>query len=99
MIYASKYVTYKETPYLVLETSGNLAKIANPTLSGSKKCMVVGIDKLEALPCANATLVNIDMVPYMVTPKGVIYSLHTFRVMKWGDAHPQRKKILALAKR
>lgn len=99
MIYASKYVSYKGKPYLVLETSGDIARIVNPNLTGSNKNLSVNVSKLTELKCSNATLVNIDMVPYMVTPKGIIYSLHTYREMKWGPTHPQRKKILALAKR
>lgn len=84
------YVQYKNLPYILVESDGNMGKILDP---GTQKKLHVNLSNLS--PCGTKQPVQVEtrFGNFFVTPKGTIVSTVTLRTV-YRNACLQRDTVL-----
>jgi len=86
------YVTYKGNTFIVTEYDGTYVRIIKP--SCKRRVLFSSIKILENIKPAR--IVTYKDSSYIVTEKGLIISLTSHRIMKWGNENGNRIAILKL---
>jgi hypothetical protein len=94
------YVKYKNSVRLVIDNMTHVesVRLVSPLLTGSNVNVVVSTKNIELTNLRPAVSVGFKNGQYLVTATDRIYSLKTFKLMKWSDTDQQRKTILNLVK-
>jgi predicted transcriptional regulator len=91
-----RYVKFNDAIYIVTKINANgTIQIYNPTKEGTGSKVSVAERNLTAQP-QTAQIVTYNDKQYMVTPKGNIISMATFKQMNWAENDGNRKAIMAL---
>jgi len=91
-----RYVKFNDAVYIVTKINANgTIQIYNPTKEGAGSKVSVAERNLTAQP-QTAKIVTYNDKQYMVTPKGNIISMATFKQMNWAENDGNRKAIMAL---
>lgn len=93
-----RYVKFNDAVYIVTKINANgTIQIYNPTKEGAGS--KVSVAERNLTPMAEAAqIVSYKDKQYMVTPKGNIISMATFKQMNWADNDGNRLAIMDLAK-
>ena len=89
------YVRYKNLPYILVESNGNMGKILDPC---TQKKLHVLLTNLTPIGKQQPIKVTTELGDYFVTPKGTIVSVRTLRNV-YRQESPQRLIILQEADR
>lgn len=87
------YVRYKNLPYILVESDGNMGKILDPA---TQKKLHVNLSNLTLCKTEHPEVVSTRFGDFFVTPKGTIISTVTFRNV-YRTASPTRTEILCQA--
>ena len=91
-IEVGSFVEYKNKRFIVTAIIADKAKILSPVHSK----YFVNMSNLTYLPKRGADTVMYRGSEYLVTPKDLIISLETHKIMKWREGDGNRNSILAL---
>jgi len=93
-----RYVKFNDAVYIVTKINANKTiQIYNPTKEGAGSKVSVAERNLTPM-AESAQIVSYKDQQYMVTPKGNIISMATFKQMKWAENDGNRLAIMELAK-
>lgn len=84
------YVRYKNLPYILVESNGNMGKILDPA---TQKKLQVNISNLTPCGKEQPITVSTKLGVFFVTPKGTIISTTTFRNV-YKTPSPARAEIM-----
>lgn len=88
------YCEYKGISHLILDVRSDLYLIIDQN-DNKKQVKKTSVNVRLDLPKANK--ITQGTITYLVTPKENIYSLHTFKRMKWLDNDGLRKQIIYMS--
>jgi hypothetical protein len=91
-----QYVKFNGETFIVTKVNANgTIQVYNPLKEGTAAKKSVAEKNLEVLT-HKTNIVTYKATDYIVTSKGIIISLTTNKVQKWGEENGDRKAILAL---
>ena len=93
-IHVGRVCTYKGSFHVIVENNSHSVKILDPSTNVK---LVVKAENVR-IKKSRLLLVNHRGSKYLVSPKGTIISMKSYRVMKWAPEHGVRLAILALVK-